>query len=132
MIRRILLAAAGLFAAVCVACAPSLVPPPSFMPHPPIKHAFPTGCAMANVRVLSGPPWVNLDDPTQDPSALSSLPSPADYIVRDLENAFDLAPPFFQDQLCKLDGIYIVDDGGPWAFRNIDPFNLTASANCQL
>jgi hypothetical protein len=58
-----------------------------------------------------------------DPTNANDTPNPGapipQYTRSDLTAAFNLAPPFFQKQLCGLDGIFIVATGDSWGFRNI-------------
>src|SRR4051794_37088182 len=97
MIRRVLLTAAGLFTAVCVACAPApVMPPPS--PPPPERLA----CAYDNIGMLPAD-FRSPKNPYFTPMSSGTPPSPN--IVADVQRAVALAPPFFQDKLCQLDGI---------------------------
>jgi hypothetical protein len=112
MIRRVLLTAAGLFTAVCVACAPEPVtPPPPPLPQP----MQPVACAYDNIGMLPAN-FPNPKDPHFTPVSSGMAPP---NIVADVKRAVALAPPFFQVQLCQLDGIFIAPPGGEsWGVRN--------------
>jgi hypothetical protein len=107
MLRTALLAAG--IPAVLFACA---LPPPSPPPHIGRVNAL-GGCNAVNfagaVQVLSGyvfdpnnysPPYKNVNQN----ATLASISSQAS---TDLQSAFTNAPPYFQNYLCALDGIYI-------------------------
>jgi len=110
MIRRVLLTAAGLFTAVCVACAPAPVTPL----HPPLMPPQ-LACAYDNIGMLPAE-FANPKTPYFTPVASGT---PRANIVTDVRQAVALAPPFFQDRLCHLDGIFITPRGGEsWGVRN--------------
>jgi hypothetical protein len=44
--------------------------------------------------------------------------TPSSYMLADLQNAFQIAPPRFQQMLCGLDGVYLDPTNGSWGFRN--------------
>jgi hypothetical protein len=112
MIRRALLVAAGLLAAACFACVPKPVPAPS-----PMAGPGPQGCAVNAIRMLNTAKYDNKDDSNFAPEASELTPAPS-YIVNYIWAAYKLSPKFFQDELCKLDGIYIAPGGDSWGVRN--------------
>ena len=72
-------------------------------------------CAFNPVTMLSA---------SFDPTTASTTPLPgrpvSPRIQADLTAAFNLAPPFFQQQLCALDGVFIAPRGqDSWGYRNI-------------
>jgi len=108
MIRSALLLCAGIIAAACFACMPASSPPPA-APAPP------AGCAINNVTLVAAN--FNPTNASGTPPSAGSIPN---YVQSDLLAAYNLAPPFFQQQLCALDGIYIAPaSSDSWAFRNI-------------
>lgn len=141
MIRSALILAAGLLAAACFACAPPPPPPP---PPPAPVAAMNVMPGRSSGRALDcvGKPFAEnvllLDNSTfHGPAAVSPNYTPPsgtlltnsdrDKVIKsDLQKAYDIAPPFFQTQLCQLDGIFI-DPGRSysWGYRenkdNQDP-----------
>jgi hypothetical protein len=123
MIRSALLLCAGIIAAACVACVAATPPAPmaaSAPPPPPPTAPMPMAaavpaCAFNNVTMVSPPNF--------DPTNANTTPNPGapipQYVQSDLTAALALAPPFFQKQLCGLDGIFIAASGDSWGFRNI-------------
>jgi hypothetical protein len=109
MIRSALLLCAGLLIAACFACMPATTPSP-YMP----AAAPPASCAFNNITMVAA---------SFDPTNASGTPVPAGsipaYVQQNLTDAYNLAPPFFQQQLCALDGVFIAPSGDSWAFRNI-------------
>jgi hypothetical protein len=117
MIRTALLLCAGLLAALSFACVQQQVfsPPP-----PPIRAKLadcPTGAPFAN-RVyelavtnplFSAVQYANCDDLNHCPSPPPQRGNASGYAPV-IKAAFDLAPVFFQNQLCALDTVYIVSD----------------------
>jgi hypothetical protein len=110
MIRRVLLTAAGLFTAVCVACAPAEVK----LPPQHLVGLHPTACAYDNIGMLPVE-FANPKNPVFDPVASGTPPA---NMVADMRQAIALAPPFFQEQLCQLDGLFIAPRGESWGVRN--------------
>jgi hypothetical protein len=132
MVRTALLAGAGVIAAACVACTPKPQPPP---PGPPPEHRAQicnpddADSFIRSVHFLKSgydpaDPYTRFADP---PITDEPLPS---VVEADLRSAFTVAPPFFKDDVCKLDGIFInqtdCDDGNlrnscfdaSWGFRS--------------
>jgi hypothetical protein len=115
MIRSALRLCGGMIAALCLACAPA-EPNSNISPLTPVAAAPPApACAFTHIAMVSA---------TFDPSNANDTPVPAGsipaYAQRDLTAAFNLAPAFFQKQLCGLDGIFIAPAGDSWGFRNIN------------
>lgn len=126
MLRSALILSAGLLAALCFACV--AVAPPS--PPPPLAVAPPPPAASAPIRMVGPPaagPTCSYGDPlflnhvvflqngwSPDPTNPTAPPLPGigtsvanTVFAAALLNAFQLAPPAFQDRLCKLSTIFI-------------------------
>ena len=134
MIRSALILSAGILAAACFAC---VLPPPAPPPPPPPQAALPlatpTGtralstCAGLNVYLIDASASAPYSPDTLIPPktvANGTIPPAA---AADLQQAFSIAPDFFQQKLCSLTGIYIdpspclnADVGGScsWGFRD--------------
>ena len=105
MIRSALLLCAGILAAVCSACAPPLA-----MVAAPVKTALcSANDANSFVRAVS-----ILDTSTgYNPNGQYGVPpkvvgaSPTGNVATNLAAAFSIAPPFFRQHLCDLDGVFI-------------------------
>jgi len=96
MIRAALALCAGLVAALCAGIAEA-------------------DCAFDRVTMLSS----HFDPTNANATPIPGGPIPR-YVQADLTAAFALAPPFFQQQLCGLDGVFIAPQGqDSWGFRNI-------------
>jgi hypothetical protein len=112
MIRSALRLGAGMAMAFCLSCAP--VQSGGNTTLMPMAAAAPSTCAFDNIAMVSAS-----FDPTNasgTPVAAGSIPA---YVQSDLTAAYNLAPPFFQKQLCGLDGVFIAPTGDSWGFRNI-------------
>ena len=113
MIRTALLLCAGLLAALSFACAPG-------GPGPTIRSKLadcPTGPTLANrvydlavtTPLFNAVQYANCDAVNGCPSPFPQRGNQSAY-AGVIKAAFDLAPVFFQNQLCSLDTIYIVTD----------------------
>jgi hypothetical protein len=72
-------------------------------------------CAFDHVTML--PPRFNPTAANATPVSAGPIPP---RVRADLTAAFNLAPPFFQRQLCGLDGVFIAPKGqDSWGYRNI-------------
>jgi hypothetical protein len=115
MIRSALRLCGGVIAAFCFACAPAQ--PNSDISPLALAAAAPppaAACAFSHIAMVSA-----TFDPTNandTPVPVGSIPA---YAQRDLTTAFNIAPAFFQKQLCGLDGIFVAPAGDSWGFRNI-------------
>jgi hypothetical protein len=107
MIRTAFLVGASVVAAVCVACAPKTPPPPA---GPPPQHraqlCTDEASFINSVHILKpgydpADPATKFADPpvTDDP-----LP---DVVKDDLRSAFRIAPEYFRQDVCALDGVFI-------------------------
>src|SRR5215216_7644213 len=117
MIRSALLLCAGLLAAACLACVPEAPPQPLVAKTWPIASCD-TASFVNAVQTLKIP---------FDPRGLRGIPqgdpsiAVPDNIKIDLGGAFDMAPQFFRDKLCGLNGVFINPQAGPsWGFRRFD------------
>jgi hypothetical protein len=114
MIRSALRLCGGIIAALCFACTPAQ--PNSDISPLTVAAAAPSppACAFSHIAMVSA---------TFNPANANGTPVPAGsipaYAQSDLTAAFNLAPAFFQKQLCGLDGIFIAPTGDSWGFRNI-------------
>jgi hypothetical protein len=110
MIRNAILVSAGIVVAVVLGSLLAPSPPPigaaAAAAAPPCNFA-------ASLPVTSFEPTA----PNQDPPASATQASAA--IKSDLLAAFNLAPAFFQQQLCGLAGVYITTGVDSWGYRNI-------------
>jgi hypothetical protein len=62
-------------------------------------------------------------DPTRYRTPLvSRTKSLSPQMIADLQNAFQIAPPRFQEMLCNLNGVYIDPGNVSWGFRNPTTF----------
>jgi hypothetical protein len=115
MIRSALLLFAGVLVAACFACVAATLPPQaSFRP----KLAdCPTGAGLADrvyelqvtTRLFNAVQYAACDDDScQWPPP--SRGNPAAAYASTIKDAFDLAPVFFQNELCSLETVYIVTD----------------------
>jgi len=80
-----------------------------------------------------------INDPYYDPTRLTPPPTSSlsavdkktpEYLQ--LQEAFDIAPPFFKDLLCGLKGVYITANGSTypsWGFRDPSTVNNPSSDN---
>ena len=103
MIRSALLL---IIAVACFSCAPSPPPPPS----------GPTlACAIANVGTLPA----SFDPTSANGTPVSAGAAPPN-IQADILAAYNTAPPFFKDQLCRLTGIFVTSGPRSWGYRNIN------------
>jgi hypothetical protein len=113
MIRSVLRLCAGMAIVLCLACIPAQLKPGGILAIRAAE-AAPAACAFDNVGMLS---------PAFDPTNASQTPIPVGpipgFIRTDLTAAYNLAPVFFQKQLCALDGVFIAPTGDSWGFRNI-------------
>src|SRR4051794_7266581 len=109
MLRRVFVAATGLFAAACVACSQAIAPPAQHL-----VGLHPTACAYDNIGMLP----VEFANPKNPNFTPVSVGNPPPNIVADISQAIGLAPPFFQRQLCDLDGIFVVPHGQSYGLRN--------------
>jgi len=103
MIIRAFLAA-GILAAACLAGSPPATAQPA-----------PTCAPMAGMSMASA--TVNVTGSNATPGAGGIISRPE--IRQGIIDAYNIAPAFFQRELCGLDGIYVVQAGDPWGFRNI-------------
>jgi len=115
MIRSALLLCAAFLLATAFACAPALAPPPLFGGGPSAL-SWP----LANCDAVSFANAVQMAQPfplltTQAPAANGAVQR---NMWTDLQAAFAMAPPFFQKQLCDLNGVYVSGDSDSWGFRN--------------
>ncbi len=112
MIRSAILVCAAVIVAACYGCAPSqqvqLVRAPGVGPPPGTTQTCPAGIDWAStVQFL--PPGFSKAPPFTLPSPsvpVGSAQNPTQIYV-DLNNAFKLAPPWFQNELCSLDGLFV-------------------------
>lgn len=122
MLRSALILSAGLLAALCFACVAVVAPPPPPPPPAPVASGAVrmVGPAATGPTCRSGDPlFINHvvvlqngwnPDPMNpaDPPPLGVGTSVANTVfAAALLNAFQLAPPNFQDRLCKLNTIFI-------------------------
>src|SRR5580704_13546346 len=118
MKQSVLIYLVGIIAGTCCACSP---PPPlaassvRASPAATTCAGDPSGAYFASsVKMLTiGYTPQQLGTPTGN--TLVPNPSP---IYADLMNAFAIAPPFFQTQLCALGGVYV--DQTPCTFSSAD------------
>jgi hypothetical protein len=92
-----------------------VVPPPAG-PMMAGQGTGPKTCAVDNIQMLPASD-ANRTDPHFVPAPTGSAPADK---VRLIKEAYDLAPPFFREQLCDLNGLYIVPKGESWGLRNPD------------
>jgi hypothetical protein len=84
-------------------------------------------CVDGGLAVAADPPCafdrITLLPASFDPTGSQATPvgiGPIPQNVQaDLTAAFELAPAFFQKQLCGLDGVFVTQGGDSWGFRNI-------------
>jgi len=120
MIRAALLLCAGIIAAACFAC----VPPVS--PAPPVNPASVCN-VVANVQVVS--PSFNPTNAVGTPSTTG--PASAN-IQAAILAAYADAPPFFRNQLCSLNGLYVTSDAQSWGYRDINNGSLYVALSTGL
>jgi hypothetical protein len=126
MIRTAFLVGASVVAAVCVACAPK-TPPPKVGPPPEHRAQL---CTDEDSFIKS----VHILKPGYDPKTFEDPPATDDalpgVVETDLRSAFRIAPKYFQQDVCALDGVFVTqaacDNGDPrnlcfdssWGFRS--------------
>ena len=117
MIRSTLLLCAGTLAALCLSCGPAVAPPPNdgrLVATWPLAVCDADSFATAVQMVASAPPTTSTT-----PTPSGPIPAGGNKWT-DLKAAFALAPPFFQSQLCALNGVFVSADNRSWALRNRD------------
>lgn len=109
MRRAVPIIATGLLAALCFACV-AVAPPPPPLTASVVSKACNAASFATGVQVLdagydpNGPGHDNAQPPPQGSTQNSTYKTA-------LENAFNLAPPKVQAELCNLDGVYINGGG---------------------
>lgn len=116
MIRVVLLLCAGILLPAVCACAPAESNPLAPTVSGP---TVVVDCTSAQTFAAS----IQLLSPTFDPTVGSGTPTsagpPAPSVTSDLAAAYNLAPWFFQTQLCGLSGIFIAPaTQNSWGYRN--------------
>jgi hypothetical protein len=116
MIRSALLLCAGVIIAACFARAPAPSAPPPPIP-PMVGSSPPLGTCGFGTNVPVLPASFNPTSPNQDPPPSATQASQA--IKNDLQAAYAMAPPFFQNYLCGLTGVFITQGPQSWGYRDI-------------
>lgn len=143
MLRSALLLCAGLLAAACFACAPAGFPNAAVVPPPPpvaCNVADPTSFVPSKVAVLdTRAPWnpyPGFGDPPILPGAV-----PTANTADDLTQAFTIAPPFFRQHLCDLEGVFVdpticsgLDgcSGRSWGYRDPSTGKMYIGASANI
>lgn len=115
MMRSTLLLCAGILAAMCLSCGQTIAPPPDGgirVTTWPLAVCDADTFANSVQTVASAPP-----NTSTTPTPTGSIPAGGNKWT-DLKAAFTLAPPFFRNQLCALDGVFVSADNRSWGLRN--------------
>src|SRR5262249_46369861 len=113
MVRSALLLCAGILAALGLSCVPAAAPPQPIIAAGLCVPGNPDSFANA-VQMAKSFPLVTTTTPQPDGPVPRNM-------WTDLRAAFAMAPPFFQQRLCNLSGVYVSEDGNSWGFRNSNP-----------